>query len=398
MRSMKNASDFIEIKKLEEKDVESSFHTEVSKVKKKPTRYFTKRNLPKKYKNIWYKKTDTESGDGLREVIAQELFRLFIPNQPKTRLIDQYDVTKETVVSKEVPGYRCWEKMDKAELNKKIKDGTYYGFGEVLVIAMLVNETDLKEGNLCLNDKNQVIKLDGDCCFAKLAGWDRYKDKTHDITADDIRELPYIVNYFSNHWLDLVVDSQKSATQIIIDKEMVTLKSFRAEVNRAILKTLILPDRLFLDFINHHTTTRTETYQFYNEVRERRDQMKRAALSNESFCEYMQTDESNKDLVSYLGYLDAFKMTGKTTLNMSLHEKEIFAQYDRLAVAAKANIDNGAFEYRPVGVSEEQEYFEKEVKAEPKRKLWHSPMTLFGGAVGDIDMVEDNMMVRNRWR
>ena len=241
----------------------------------------------------------------------------------------------ECVVSKEVPGFNCLEDLSGHAINKNIKSGKYYGLGEVMLVALLVNETDLKKGNVCLNDKNQFIKIDGDCCFSKLGGY--YKDKNQNITASDIQNLPLIKDYHANHWLDWLKYGDNTDEHIILDREISALPHFRAEVNRAMLKALILPDKLMHDFVSSYAPTVKETNIHVSEIMKRCAQLKRAALKDDSFCEYMQTVDAEHDMKNFLRYLKEFKTTGKHHLEMNAGERLVREQFEELKKKIKNN-------------------------------------------------------------
>ncbi|HSW71190.1 MAG TPA: hypothetical protein VLH77_04350, partial [Gammaproteobacteria bacterium] len=82
------------------------------------------------------------------------------------------------------------------------------------------------------------------------------------------------------------------------------------EVNHALLKALILPESLIWCFINHYTSSMCA--EIFVELRDRRKQLKKAALENMDFLVYLSNSEQvQKKLLAYIKYLKNFKMTGK---------------------------------------------------------------------------------------
>src|SRR5580765_875256 len=59
----------------------------------------------RKFKHTWFFKQVADTTIGLREVVAQEYFRLIIPGQPKTRLVKDKTGSHIYVISKEIPQF-----------------------------------------------------------------------------------------------------------------------------------------------------------------------------------------------------------------------------------------------------------------------------------------------------
>lgn len=128
-----------------------------------------------------------------REAIAQELFRLFIPNYPKTRIVEG-SYNRIYVASEGVPNYQAVERMDANDVRQGLLDGRYRGLGHTAVMALFCNEIDFKLGNLILSN-GRFVKIDGDWCFATLRENCAADDTNYRITADNIARLPYCDNY-----------------------------------------------------------------------------------------------------------------------------------------------------------------------------------------------------------
>jgi len=348
--------DLVEIDELDKTKSNGRFAHKVIRVRKKPRK--ASRRLKQKYQNLWYLKidkdtfedytplsdSDSEQTDlklsaeeaadknAVFEVVAQEFFRLFIPSHPKTRLVLDTENDIHYIMSKHVPGYRALDTVNKDELREGIKNGMFTGLGDVLVIALLLNEIDLKFGNLCLNEHNQIIKIDGDRCFARING---FKNKNYYITEADIVSLPFIYDYFAYNWLDLILHEpvglhkQKAirSEPRSIDVEISSHPRFRAEVNRALLKVILLPDDLIGDFIASYADLDSDIAEIYEEVLDRKSQLFKAAVYNQSFRRYLSSMEAVKLAHDYAEYLKKFKTTGKHTLPMDKYEKEIIHNY-----------------------------------------------------------------------
>lgn len=110
--------------------------------------------------------------------------------------------------------------------------------GQVLVVAMFLQETDLKNGNIGLDDQSRVAKIDGDWCFSE----GRIKNK-YGLTPSAIASLPYPKDFHAFNWLDLVKEGIASPTSEIVNPELRhpelrNAPQFQAEVNQAIMKNV----------------------------------------------------------------------------------------------------------------------------------------------------------------
>jgi len=289
MFSSKNKSHFTPPVTLSRLESAGALSHAVGKAKKRiPARLavLDEASLPEKYKYLWYLKKEPDKAVARREVFAQELFRLLIPGHTKTRLV--IDERGDTfVASKHIPGYtRLPNDLTsnvniKREWNAKLKNGTYTGLGELTTISLLLNEVDLKNGNIALNDKNQLIKFDGDWCFARLRAW-----SGNNITEHEIDMLPFPGNYKPYNWLGIVAENVRRPHPLL-DSDISTNPRFRAEVNHALLKALILPEALIKNFIAAYIEDATEATTLYNEFTDRRNQLAAAAFKNNSFLAYL---------------------------------------------------------------------------------------------------------------
>jgi hypothetical protein len=354
---MRSTKDLIEIEALSRSKHTSRFSHAVSKVRKKP-RKGTGTSV-RKYLNFWFLKiedpefsTDSENSasgqsgmDSIRndladqnaifEVVAQEFFRLFIPCHPKTRLVLNEKNDIHYVISKEVPGYIPAESLSKEAIREGLKGGIFTGLGDILVIALLLNEVDLKLGNLGLNENGQFIKIDGDRCFAHING---FNHRDYDITAADIEALPYINDYFAFNWLDLIQYKYISAKKQkavrtkpeSIDASISSSRAFRAEINRAIFKVILLPDEFFKEFIASYAAIESDIEILHREIVERKTQLFDAAMRHQSFREFIVGPDSSKLLREYINDLKRFRTTGKHSLSIEKYESDIIQNYQNV--------------------------------------------------------------------
>lgn len=270
--------------------------------------------VPPKYVRNWYRKLVGEDKKvAWNEVVAQEFFRLVNPAHPKTRYCQHQGTSY--VLSAEIPGYQSFGNIPAATIKKNVKEGVYKGLGEVMVLALFLNEVDLRLFNLGIDKDNNVIKIDGDWCFARL----REKGKisrNYNITSDLLDNLPYLLleDYYACSWLDVIDHDLVNDKPKTVDDSFLTLEHLRAEINRAILKILILPEELIRTLITQHVDDETHCMELIDETLARQTLLRNAALANRSFLTYLDSEQALADLYDYMPALQSFKMPNKTAV------------------------------------------------------------------------------------
>ena len=264
---------------------------------------------------------------GISEVIAQEFFRFMLPeHQPQTRLL-MSNSGEYYVASSAVKNFK--------PLQSPVSTMRY--FGDILIHALVLNEIDLKPGNVGIVEENgetHAVKIDGDWCFAKLR---RLRDmqmlgiqlKDEDmkevsssfgITNEDIALLPCLTlsRYeCMTNWLDIVVSSKISmtnhkqpSTQSLHDNPQ-----FRRAVHCAMLKWFMLPEDFIQSFINSIDVPSFEgdmklrdniRNELRTELTTRIGLLRQAALENDSFKEYLSSSEANDDYTNFDTHLQKY--------------------------------------------------------------------------------------------
>ena len=230
------------------------------------------------------------------EVLAQEFFRLLIPHQPETRLAND-PAGVHYVLSAEVSGFRKLPEMQADDF----ANGNITGLGQALLIAMFLQETDAKNGNIGLDAHNRVIKIDGDWCFSE----GRYAG-SYSLTAEAIASLPYPKDFATFNWLDLVNQGVDYPTSKIVQPSLSQAPQFRSEVNQAMLKICLLPDR-FIDVLVYAYLVDAGAKQFCDLFKARRDALMVSALKNTSFQDYLDTPQAAADTQSILNQMSSFQ-------------------------------------------------------------------------------------------
>lgn len=239
----------------------------------------------------WYCKQMRDPAAAKEEVLAQEFFRLLIPHQPETLLATDKHGT-HYILSESVEGYHDLPQFEEV----KFSNGTFTGLGQALVGSMFLQEVDLKNGNIGLDNQNRVIKIDGDKCFSAF-DVDFKAEPPFKLSPKAIASLPCPVDFPTFEWLDYVIKWRKSPFTVIVPEDLSESKQFRSEVNQALLKICLLPDQYIDAYTNFYMPS--EGGRYIDLIKSRRDELTQSALQNESFQDYLQTQEA-KDAVSSL--------------------------------------------------------------------------------------------------
>lgn len=268
----------------------------------------------------WIRKEAHNPGEAKIEVLAQEFLRLIIPYQPETLVEQDASTGVCYIFSEEVLGYRPLP-PDQA-IN--FSNGHYTGLGRAMLCALFLSEIDLKNGNIGLNDRGQVIKIDGDQCF----GGRYYREKSllDDISVQALAALPYPVNTIYNNWLDIIYLNQTFPESYILSPVLSNDLQFRKEVNQALLMICVLPDELIERFVDAYTPAAGN--YFLNLIQDRRDALRHVALQNESFRFYVITADANDALRSIKAQALSFKKYGLGLIIPEDRNVQLAAQMD----------------------------------------------------------------------
>lgn len=292
----------------------SQLHNVIKAQKKKLPHSEQDTNLPK-FRFFHYLKFEKNAEF---EVRGQEFFRLMYPAQPKTRLIKH---RQELVVdSKEVPGCVSVAAWGKEKLFNDIKSGAVSGFGKIILLSLITQETDLKEANLVINNKRELIKLDGGCCF-----WNQQRPKStrEYFSVKDYQQLPWIQDFQPHNWLDLIEYKKEKAKRnkpSWLQEEMKQWRTIRGEIHEISLAFLIMPDEFLIDF--------DKAYPGYDKAMvakrliEARKTLKQATMDDPEFILYLLSEKAAKDVESYIAQFEAFCPKGKKTLPMQHYKNQ----------------------------------------------------------------------------
>ncbi|MDR3491848.1 MAG: hypothetical protein P4M12_07405 [Gammaproteobacteria bacterium] len=261
------------------------------------------------------------------EQTAQEFFRLIMPWQPKTRIC--FHDGNIYLLSEEIVGFISFDNVLEEEgydvLKKKIFSAREYLAG-IIIIALFLNESDLKNANVGFSREGKIIKIDGEFCFTK-----NYDKTSNTITPDDLKSLPKLISYSPYNWFDYIRADVNHDDCEFFDENLNQDNEFRNAINKTILKIIILPSQFIKAFI--------ESYDSFEELTdimiERREMLTNAALRCDSFIDYL--EQSENDYFEYMEQLKRFKTMSKFVLWDHLEDADtLFANtYFRLMILAK---------------------------------------------------------------
>lgn len=236
------------------------------------------------------------------EVLAQEFYRLIINYQPKTILAKNKELNSFCILSEKINNFKPLPEYKQ----NRFYQGIYAGLGQVLITAIFLHEVDLNSYNIGIDSTNKVYKIDGDWTLAALSTPFLFKGITTEITEQLIENLPFVNNYFVYNWLDIVKKKKNYSASNIVDANLSSSPLFRAEINEAILKILLLPTGYMQYFI--------ATYMSENLVndilfafKERQQELLNVVLSNDSFIDYLNRGLASSIKTSYLAQIKNFK-------------------------------------------------------------------------------------------
>lgn len=299
----------------------NSFSHRTFKVKKR-------KPLPEgRTKTDWYQKQFTVSTSPQFEACAQEIMRVMRASRVKTRVVHSNGIAN-AVVSKEVPGGASLSQSDlfKDELNEALLFDVpyaglpkYTGLGELMVLALFLNENDLQEGNVYVDRDNRLEKIDGNQSFWRLLT--KESDFPFQITTEVLESLPERGHYAAFQWLDVGewfdahIDPQR-------------MGGFYDEVNTMLLKILLMPEELLIRIAQHHVAM-PRTIDCVLELFHRKNQLERAAWLHMGFQELMYSERALQVKTQFIEQLKGFKLTGKHLLVNELNAASVDSQVEQ---------------------------------------------------------------------
>lgn len=192
-------------------------------------------------KSLWYRKEALSPSHAKREVLAQELFRIFIPRQPITKLAFHPLNNIYYVLSEEIVGFKPLAEKEE----ELMSDSNLIGLGRIMFLAYFLQEADLKNGNIGIGDNQHLYKIDGDWAFSSIRNPGQFPEHTSVINKFQINNLPYLRNYHAHNWLDIVIERKLNASSKILKLNSFDSESFSQEKLEMILKIILTPKVLW---------------------------------------------------------------------------------------------------------------------------------------------------------
>nr|HAT8712692.1 hypothetical protein [Legionella jordanis] len=285
----------------------------------------TKGILPGSSK-VWFNK-EMKSPDTARlELLAQEFFRLIIPSQPETRIAHHPLYGTFYILSEEVPGYRDLPTNEQ----DKFTQGIYTLLGFIMIVGVFVQEIDLKNGNIGLNDRDQVIKIDGDWSFVSIKDPDSYGSEPKEITPELLKSLPFPVGFYAFNWLDIRTEEISHSSSRIVDANLANSPHFRQEMNQGMLRILLLPDSYLKKFVDAYIPYGSSADRFYDYLSERREELRKSAMQDQSFKDYLVTQQAKNDAREHLLHMKGFVANGNHAIVKANDYFALDQDFDRL--------------------------------------------------------------------
>jgi len=279
---------------------------------------------------LWHRKSISNESRARLELLAQEFFRLIIPHQPETRLgtdYSDYSGKKDPffIYSESIQNFTSLPPL------KSLINTPYQGLGKVVLMALFLEEIDLKPGNIGLDEKNRVCKIDGDLCFASMVVSKKYEQEKSIITTQAIDVLPNLSNDYPYNWLDLREMNTSIDKNVPFAQEISMDSNFRQEVNEAILSILLCPHDYIAKLIDTCCPDMKDTLIDFFDLR--REQLRLSALGSKSFMDFLQTPAAKQQALDSFREMSAFTLQGDYLIIEDSVNNEFLEQFDLQAQA-----------------------------------------------------------------
>jgi hypothetical protein len=263
---------------------------------------------PRDYHRWYWKKCDS-SLLAAYELIGQELMRFFFPWNPKTR-VGLNAEKKFGIMSKEVVGFRSFFQLSQQEFEKYNKDDLL----AICAIAMsIAAEMDLRKEHVGFDKYGNMVKIDGGCIFGNINRVSCFEEAKLNVkfTADDINNLPAVINFLPYNWLNSV---EKGVRYPIANQEYQANSYARMKMHYVLLQAMLLPDSFFKIFVSHYITKPSWITIMTSEFSDRRDMLVRALAQDEGIKAFIACGNYESLMSNYMLALNCFKPVGKRSL------------------------------------------------------------------------------------
>lgn len=267
----------------------------------------------------YFAKPEIDSEVVQTEMGAQELIRFLYSKNPKTLCAtDARNPRMTYVLSESVEGFRSLydliDDMGEAEVVRKIKEGEYTGFGNVVVMSLLTNEADLHEGNIGVNANGEFVKIDGDWANGRVRYHDDPAGFTFNITEDVFNSLPKLDpnSYLPYNWFNQVGGGLLDVRSGFLDQLVGTWR-VQQEIHRQTLKCLMLPSEYLVQIMQSvHLGKNDSSVMIINYCEHAKAMMQllRSACFNDDFAAFLTTQDAEDMKSELISEMKAYKLIG----------------------------------------------------------------------------------------
>ncbi len=257
-----------------------NFSSDIEIVRKKSNSLQTAEE--KKFRNDWFLKKRTVNYP-LYEVIASEIARL-VAKGPKTRWLTKDGI--DYVLSKKVDGFKNFTQLKAEEgeaIKKKILNGTYKGFVELLVVNLFTEELDPKTDNIGIDEEGWAMMVDREWSFTSIsirAEKGLIVKNRGDYSVEDIKQLPFFhlledisfrvanlrpidqhyepINYFDTYRREVVLlEKSEILDQAMKEDPLSLFKKYSA-----MLKLALIPEPVWYNLVKSYLPKEFEVKKY----------------------------------------------------------------------------------------------------------------------------------------
>ncbi|HVY53829.1 MAG TPA: hypothetical protein VHA13_04855 [Gammaproteobacteria bacterium] len=236
--------------------------------------------VSQKDNKVWFAKSSPNDIVACCEVVGQELLRLLNPQQTfKTRFF----------LNGEKLGVISEKKTDFKPLEQSAKKQYIPGLATSVLLALFLNETDLKLQHL---DANNGVKIDGDYMLSQIH--QKSFQKNSEISTEELQRLPYVAKYNANQWLDQITGGRYQVKKNLMFDWLTADPNFQNELSQAIMRVLVIPPSIYRQFVLSYVTHDTWAEQMISLILARREQLFKAAMDLPSFRHFISDNAAVK--------------------------------------------------------------------------------------------------------
>ena len=228
------------------------------------------------------------------EMLSQEIFRLFLPHQPKTVYgkglnlipggLSSSSAHQHFVLSQKIENLNPLPKGRQS----RFFQGAYRCLGHVMALSIFLHEIDLSLENIRIDIHGRVVKLDGDWTLAKIVNPEQFPEEMNTrIDARLLLDVFHFDHYAVFNWFDLIeATKKKKDLSEIIPRDMMCSPSFQTEYFEMILWIALCPDDVYLKLIQA-CIGYEESHATLDMLVKRKIDLIESALQNPRFVDYL---------------------------------------------------------------------------------------------------------------